>query len=76
MDDVDIGLFDYDRNNTLYFFALNADEQIYFRYGGRDSQSPAMAPKPARSPRRSSSGSACVKMLYTRSAQTSSWMML
>jgi len=40
MDEVDIGLFDYDRNNTLYFFILNADEQIYLRYGGRDSQSP------------------------------------
>jgi hypothetical protein len=40
MDHVDIGLFDYDRNNTLYFFLLNADEQIYMRYGGRDSKSP------------------------------------
>jgi len=40
MDNVDIGLFDYDRNNTVYFFILNADEQIYMRYGGRDSQSP------------------------------------
>ena len=39
MDNVDIGLFDYDRYNTLYFFILNADEQIYMRYGGRDSQS-------------------------------------
>lgn len=37
MDDVDIGLFDYDRYNTLYFFMLNADEQIYMRYGGRDT---------------------------------------
>ncbi len=40
MDDVDIGLFDYDRNNTLYYFIMNADEQIYMRYGGRDSHSP------------------------------------
>jgi hypothetical protein len=40
MDHVDLGLFDYDRNNTLYFFILNADEQIYLRYGGRDEQSP------------------------------------
>jgi hypothetical protein len=40
MDDVDVGLFDRDWNNTLYFFALNADEQIYMRYGGRDAQSP------------------------------------
>src|SRR5512132_2155107 len=39
MDNVDIGLFDYDRYNTLYFFILNADEQIYMRYGGRDSVS-------------------------------------
>lgn len=40
MDDVDIGLFEYDRNNTLYFFFLNADEQVYMRYGGRDATSP------------------------------------
>jgi hypothetical protein len=40
MDDVNIALFDYDRYNTLYFFILNADEQIYLRYGGRDSASP------------------------------------
>lgn len=40
MDDIDIGLFDYDRNNTLYFFILNGDEHIYMRYGGRDSTSP------------------------------------
>lgn len=40
MDGIDIGLFDYDRYNTLYFFLMNADEQIYMRYGGRDSFSP------------------------------------
>jgi hypothetical protein len=40
MDDVDVGLFDRDWNNTLYFFMLNADEQIYMRYGGRDAASP------------------------------------
>ncbi len=40
MDDIDIGLFEHDRNNTLYFYILNADEQIYLRYGGRDSRSP------------------------------------
>lgn len=40
MDDVDVGLFDRDWNNAIYFFGLNADEQIYFRYGGRDSASP------------------------------------
>ena len=40
MDDVDVGLFERDWNNAIYFFALNADEQIYLRYGGRDSESP------------------------------------
>ena len=39
MDNVDIGLFERDWNNTLYYFMLNADEQIYMRYGGRDSAS-------------------------------------
>jgi hypothetical protein len=39
MDDVDVGLFERDWNNAIYFFALNADEQIYLRYGGRDSNS-------------------------------------
>lgn len=40
LDSVDLNLFEYDRNNTLYFFILNGDEQIYLRYGGRDAQSP------------------------------------
>jgi hypothetical protein len=40
LDDVDVGLFERDWNNTIYFFAFNAEEQIYFRYGGRDSASP------------------------------------
>ena len=40
MDNVDVGLFDRDWNNAIYFFALNADEQIYMRYGGRESESP------------------------------------
>jgi serine protease Do len=40
MDDVNVALFERDWNNTLFFFAMNADEQIYFRYGGRDSASP------------------------------------
>jgi hypothetical protein len=40
MDDVDLGLFDRDWNNAIYFFVLNADEQIYMRYGGREAQSP------------------------------------
>lgn len=37
---INIGLFDYDRHNALYFFILNGDEEIYLRYGGRDSVSP------------------------------------
>jgi hypothetical protein len=40
LDDVDVGLFDRDWNNAIYFFAFNPDEKIYFRYGGRDSASP------------------------------------
>lgn len=40
MTGIDIGLFDYDRHNALYYFILNADEQIYMRYGGRDAASP------------------------------------
>src|SRR5262245_31021425 len=40
MDNIDVGLFDRDWNNTLYFFVMNADEQIYMRYGGRDARSP------------------------------------
>ena len=40
MDDVDIALFDYDRYNTLYYFLINADEEIYMRYGGRGPKSP------------------------------------
>jgi hypothetical protein len=39
MDSVDIGLFERDWNNAIYFFLLNADEQIYMRYGGRDAAS-------------------------------------
>jgi len=35
---IDIGLFDYDRHNSIYFFILNADEHIYLRYGGRDAE--------------------------------------
>ena len=40
MDDVDIALFERDWINTLYYFILNSDEQIYMRYGGRDARGP------------------------------------
>jgi hypothetical protein len=40
MDDVDFGLFERDWNTTIYYFILNAEEQVYLRYGGRDSKSP------------------------------------
>src|SRR5690349_19526589 len=39
MDTVDVNLFDRDWNNAIYFFMMNGDEQIYLRYGGRDSAS-------------------------------------
>lgn len=39
MDQVDIGLFEHDRHNPLYYYLLNSNEQIYMRYGGRDSES-------------------------------------
>ncbi len=39
MDSIDLGLFDFDRHNALYYFVINADEQIYLRYGGRDAES-------------------------------------
>jgi hypothetical protein len=39
MDGIDIGLFDFDRHNALYYFVINADEQILLRYGGRDAES-------------------------------------
>lgn len=39
MNDIDFALFDFDRHNALYYFVMNADEQIYMRYGGRDAES-------------------------------------
>lgn len=39
MTGVDIGLFEFDPDSTVYCFAMNADEQIYLRYGGRDDES-------------------------------------
>lgn len=38
MQDADLGLFDFDRHNAIYFFIMNADEHIYMRYGGRDAK--------------------------------------
>ncbi len=40
MTGIDIGLFSFDGHNALYYFAMNADEQIYLRYGGRDATGP------------------------------------
>ncbi len=40
MTNIDIGLFDFDGHNALYYFLMNADEQIYMRYGGRDGTRP------------------------------------
>ena len=39
MTGIDVGLYDYDRHSSIYFFAVSPDEQIYFRYGGRDARS-------------------------------------
>lgn len=36
---IDIGLFEFDRHNALFFFIMNANEEIYMRYGGRDAES-------------------------------------
>jgi len=39
MKGINLALFDFDRHNALYYFILNSDEEIYLRYGGRDSAS-------------------------------------
>ncbi len=36
---IDVGHFDFDRDLTVFMFILNADEDIYLRYGGRDDGS-------------------------------------
>lgn len=36
---LDIGHYDFDPQVTVFFFILNAEEQIYLRYGGRDDTS-------------------------------------
>ncbi len=35
---MNIALFDRDWHNSVYYFIMNADEQIYMRYGGRDER--------------------------------------
>jgi hypothetical protein len=39
IEDIDIGHYEFDPQVTVYFFVINADEQIYLRYGGRDDES-------------------------------------
>ncbi|MGJ8672180.1 Trx7/PDZ domain-containing (seleno)protein [Rubritalea sp.] len=39
MTGVDIAHFDRDWHNSLYYFIINANEDIYMRYGGRDETS-------------------------------------
>ena len=34
---MDVGLYDFDRHNAIYFFIVSPDEQVYLRYGGRDA---------------------------------------
>ena len=36
---IDIGLYDFDRHLSVFFFVVSPDEQIYLRYGGRDAAS-------------------------------------
>ena len=36
---IDIGLYDFDRHLSIYFFIVSPDEKIYLRYGGRDAVS-------------------------------------
>jgi hypothetical protein len=33
---IDVGLYDFDPDSTLYTFVINADERVLLRYGGRD----------------------------------------
>lgn len=40
MSGIDIALYDWDRHFSIYYFAVSPDEQIYLRYGGRDTRSP------------------------------------
>lgn len=38
MEGIDISHWTFDRHNSLFYFITNADEYIYMRYGGRDSE--------------------------------------
>ncbi len=40
IEDADLRLFDFDLDLTFMVFFMNADEQIYGRFGGRDAESP------------------------------------
>ncbi len=37
---VDVGHFSFDWDTTIFMFVINADEDIYLRFGGRDDASP------------------------------------
>ena len=39
IDNVDLNLFEFDYDLTFMVFFLNAEEKVYARYGGRDSES-------------------------------------
>jgi serine protease Do len=40
IDNQDLNLFEFDYDLTFMVFFMNADEKVYARYGGRDSESP------------------------------------
>ena len=40
IDWVDLNLFEFDYDLTFMAFFLNAEEQVYARYGGRDANNP------------------------------------
>jgi hypothetical protein len=40
IDDLDLNLFEFDYDLTFMVFFMDADEQVYARYGGRDAESP------------------------------------
>ncbi|MEE9391519.1 MAG: thioredoxin family protein [Planctomycetota bacterium] len=37
---IDVGHYDFDSDVTIFLFVVNAEEDIYLRYGGRDDRSP------------------------------------